>query len=87
MASKQVSSDCSDVSINSCGSMLLQSQQLTSMFATLKIEEAAKELGMGVTALKKQCRQHGIYRWPHRQVETLLLVPCDLKGSSAEEFG
>lgn len=57
------------------------------MFATLKIEEAAKELGIGVTALKKRCRQHGIYRWPHRQVEFLLSIPHDLKSLSAEEFG
>jgi transcriptional regulator of acetoin/glycerol metabolism len=38
------------------------------MYAVLKIEDAAKELGMGTTALKKRCRQYGIHRWPHRQV-------------------
>lgn len=41
------------------------------MYAVLKIEDAAKELGMGTTALKKRCRQYGIHRWPHRQLKSL----------------
>jgi len=39
------------------------------MYTLLKMEEAAKELGLGITALKKYCRKHGIKRWPHRQVK------------------
>ena len=48
--------------------MNLSLQQLTRLFGVLKIEDAAKELGIGITALKKRCREYGIYRWPHRQV-------------------
>jgi len=32
------------------------------------LEEAAKNIGMGSTALKKTCRQYGISRWPYRKV-------------------
>eukprot|EP00611_Tribonema_gayanum_P026072 TRINITY_DN610_c0_g1_i6.p1 TRINITY_DN610_c0_g1~~TRINITY_DN610_c0_g1_i6.p1 ORF type:complete len:303 (+),score=59.11 TRINITY_DN610_c0_g1_i6:278-1186(+) len=34
----------------------------------LPITEAALRLEICVTALKKTCRQHGIRRWPHRQI-------------------
>ncbi|KAG5176510.1 RWP-RK domain-containing protein [Tribonema minus] len=37
----------------------------------LPIVDAAHKLGMCVTALKKICRQHGIKRWPFRQVQSL----------------
>lgn len=30
------------------------------------VEEAARALGIGVTALKKFCRGVGIKRWPYR---------------------
>lgn len=43
-------------------------QELIHLYARVKIEDAAKQLGLGVTALKKRCRQVGIQRWPHRQV-------------------
>lgn len=31
---------------------------------TLTLVEAAKRLGLGVTAFKNMCRRLGIYRWP-----------------------
>jgi hypothetical protein len=34
----------------------------------LPIAEAAKELGVCATVLKKICRKNGISRWPHRKV-------------------
>ncbi len=37
----------------------------------LPINAAAKELGVCVTALKKQCRKHGVPRWPHRKLKSL----------------
>lgn len=43
-------------------------QQLIHLYERVKIEDAAKQLGLGITALKKRCRQVGIQRWPHRQV-------------------
>ena len=47
---------------------LIRTQHLMAMYGILKMEDAAKELGIGVTYLKKICRKMGIYRWPHRQV-------------------
>ncbi|CAL6306190.1 unnamed protein product [Bathycoccus prasinos] len=35
------------------------------------LNDAAKELGMGVTALKKKCRKFGVKRWPYRQIKSL----------------
>lgn len=40
-------------------------------FFHLPINAAAKELGVCVTALKKQCRKHGVPRWPHRKLKSL----------------
>ncbi|CDF37947.1 unnamed protein product [Chondrus crispus] len=37
----------------------------------LPINSAARELGVCVTALKKQCRRHGVPRWPHRKLKSL----------------
>lgn len=37
----------------------------------LPINTAARELGVCVTALKKQCRKHGVQRWPHRKLKSL----------------
>ena len=37
----------------------------------LPINTAARELGVCVTALKKQCRRHGVPRWPHRKLKSL----------------
>jgi hypothetical protein len=43
------------------------------LFVGSTLNEAANELGLGVTAFKKKCREMGFKRWPHRQVldETL----------------
>ncbi|XP_078444242.1 protein RKD1-like [Wolffia australiana] len=35
------------------------------------ITEAAKQLNMGLTQLKKKCRELGIPRWPHRKMKSL----------------
>ena len=46
-------------------------QLLSDLYVNSTIEDAARQLGVGVTALKKRCRQLGIKRWPHRQVRLL----------------
>ncbi|KAL5817895.1 hypothetical protein ACOSQ3_026273 [Xanthoceras sorbifolium] len=37
----------------------------------LPISQAAKELNVGLTFLKKRCRELGIRRWPHRKLMSL----------------
>lgn len=34
----------------------------------MPIEDAAKCLGVSVTVLKRNCRRHGVARWPYRKV-------------------
>ncbi|XP_030933460.1 protein RKD4 isoform X1 [Quercus lobata] len=35
------------------------------------ITKAAKEMNVGLTVLKKRCRQLNIMRWPHRKIKSL----------------
>ncbi|XP_019182534.1 PREDICTED: protein RKD5-like [Ipomoea nil] len=37
----------------------------------LPITEASKSLKVGLTVLKKKCREFGIPRWPHRKIKSL----------------
>jgi hypothetical protein len=46
----------------------ISKQLLSHLYTSETIEGAARQLGVGVTALKKRCRELGIKRWPHRQV-------------------
>lgn len=46
-----------------------------SKYFYVSIRQAAKELNVGLTFLKKRCRELGIRRWPHRKlmsIETLI---------------
>jgi hypothetical protein len=45
-------------------------EQVSRRFS-VPIKQAARELNVGVTVLKKQCRKLGIPRWPHRKVKSL----------------
>ncbi|XP_042497518.1 protein RKD1-like [Macadamia integrifolia] len=42
-----------------------------SRYFYLPITQAAKELNVGLTLLKKRCRELGIGRWPHRKLVSL----------------
>ncbi|KAG6499478.1 hypothetical protein ZIOFF_039267 [Zingiber officinale] len=37
----------------------------------MPITKAAKEMNVGLTVLKKRCRELGIARWPHRKMKSL----------------
>lgn len=37
----------------------------------LPITEASKYLRVGLTVLKRKCREFGIPRWPHRKIKSL----------------
>ncbi|XP_058781446.1 protein RKD4 [Vicia villosa] len=40
---------------------------------------AAKRLNVGLTVLKKRCRELNITRWPHRKLKSLMLLMDNLK--------
>lgn len=42
--------------------------EISEYYQRYPISEAAQELGVGLTALKRRCREVGILRWPFRQV-------------------
>lgn len=45
----------------------------------LPIVEASKSLQIGLTALKKKCREFGIPRWPHRKIKSIDSLIRDLQ--------
>lgn len=45
--------------------------ELVSQYFYMPITEAARELDVGLTLLKKRCRELGIPRWPHRKMKSL----------------
>ncbi|EOA14969.1 hypothetical protein CARUB_v10028317mg, partial [Capsella rubella] len=49
------------------------------------IMKAAKELNVGLTVLKKRCRELGIYRWPHRKLKSLNSLIKNLKSVGMED--
>ncbi|KAL5746811.1 hypothetical protein ACOSP7_023786 [Xanthoceras sorbifolium] len=52
------------------GSKML-SRETISHYFYLPITQAAKALNVGLTLLKKRCRELGIRRWPHRKLMSL----------------
>jgi len=45
----------------------------------LPIRDASKTLKIGVSILKRKCRQYGIPRWPHRKIKSLDSLIHDLE--------
>ncbi|KAJ6382639.1 hypothetical protein OIU77_031137 [Salix suchowensis] len=45
----------------------------------LPIEDAARKLELCPTVVKKICRKHGMTRWPHRKIKSILRQLKDLK--------
>lgn len=52
-------------------SKVLLSHETISDYFYMPITQAAKELNVGLTLLKKRCRELGIRRWPHRKLISL----------------
>ncbi|KAF3789350.1 RKD1 protein [Nymphaea thermarum] len=42
-----------------------------SKYFYMPITQAAKKMDVGLTVLKKKCREYGIPRWPHRKMKSL----------------
>lgn len=57
-----------------------------SHYFNMPITQASKELKVGLTVLKKRCREFGIPRWPHRKMKSLdslihnIQVSCFVRG-------
>lgn len=49
----------------------LLSRKTISQYFYMPITQAARELNVGLTLLKKRCRELGIRRWPHRKLMSL----------------
>ncbi|XP_056851013.1 protein RKD3 [Raphanus sativus] len=60
---------------------LIQSYSREDMkpYFKMPITEAAKELDVGVTLLKKRCRELGFSRWPHRKLTSIDGIITNLK--------
>ncbi|CAM0944201.1 unnamed protein product [Alopecurus aequalis] len=52
---------------------------LVSRFFYKSINQAARELNVGQTVLKKRCRELGIRRWPNRKLSSLHKLIDDVK--------
>ncbi|KAJ9568356.1 hypothetical protein OSB04_004322 [Centaurea solstitialis] len=67
------------------------SREMISQYFYMPITQAAKELNVGLTLLKKRCRELGIRRWPHRKLMSLQTLITNVQelgkssGSGAEE--
>ncbi|XP_057431613.1 protein RKD4-like [Lotus japonicus] len=68
----------------STSSPVLELEEIKKHFG-LKITEAAKEMNVGLTLLKKRCRELNIMRWPHRQLQSLKSVIDNVKELGLED--
>lgn len=63
---------CREENSNSSGSSArMLSRKTISQYFYMPISQAATELNVGLTHLKKRCRELGIQRWPHRKLMSL----------------
>ncbi|PPR88903.1 hypothetical protein GOBAR_AA31789 [Gossypium barbadense] len=61
------------------------SREIISQYFYMPITKAAKELKVGLTLLKKRCRELGIRRWPHRKLMSLQTLTKNLQVLDGEE--
>lgn len=55
------------------------SREKIKQYFYMPITKAAKELNIGLTLLKKRCRELGIPRWPHRKLMSLNTLKTNVK--------
>ncbi|KAL4383085.1 hypothetical protein GQ457_15G005900 [Hibiscus cannabinus] len=65
----------------------LLSREVISHYFYMPITQAAKELNVGLTLLKKRCRELGIRRWPHRKLTSLRTLINNIQELEEEEGG
>ncbi|XP_013620982.1 PREDICTED: protein RKD2-like [Brassica oleracea var. oleracea] len=68
------------------------SMETISLYFYMPITQAATELNVGLTLLKRRCRELGFTRWPHRKLISLLALISNVKlqefegGENAEKL-
>uniref|UniRef100_A0A7N1A483 RWP-RK domain-containing protein n=1 Tax=Kalanchoe fedtschenkoi TaxID=63787 RepID=A0A7N1A483_KALFE len=67
-----------------CSSKVLTRKMLSQYFY-MPITHAAKELNVGLTLLKKRCRELGIRRWPHRKLMSLQTLISNVQELGKQE--
>ncbi|CAN8239814.1 unnamed protein product [Cochlearia groenlandica] len=55
------------------------SMETISRYFYMPITQAAMELNVGLTLLKRRCRELGFRRWPHRKLSSLLTLISNIK--------
>ncbi|CAM8940039.1 unnamed protein product [Rhodiola kirilowii] len=51
----------------------------------MPITDAAKKMNVGLTVLKKRCRELNIMRWPHRKIKSLKSLISNVKELGLEK--
>ena len=74
---KRISS-CRNVAKGQRSSNVLTKEEISKYFY-MPITQAAKELNIGLTLLKKRCRELGIPRWPHRKLMSIQTLIRNVK--------
>ncbi|XP_056170630.1 uncharacterized protein LOC115693728 [Syzygium oleosum] len=69
---------------DSHGNSRMLSREQISQYFYMPITRAAKELNIGLTLLKKRCRELGIRRWPHRKLTSLRTLIKNVQGMGGE---
>ncbi|XP_019460317.1 PREDICTED: protein RKD1-like [Lupinus angustifolius] len=67
------------------GSTRMLSRKTISEYFYMPITQAARELNVGLTLLKKRCREFGIRRWPHRKLISLQALIINVQELGKEE--
>ncbi|XP_010480535.1 PREDICTED: protein RKD1 [Camelina sativa] len=70
---------CREECVSSCSVSKTLSKETISLYFYMPITQAAKELNIGLTLLKKRCRELGIQRWPHRKLMSLQKLISNVK--------
>ncbi|KAF8111412.1 hypothetical protein N665_0076s0384 [Sinapis alba] len=63
------------------------SMETISRYFYMPITQAAMELDVGLTLLKRRCRELGFRRWPHRKLMSLLALISNVKERQKREGG
>ncbi|KAL9856930.1 Protein RKD1 [Arabidopsis thaliana] len=70
---------CREECFSSCSVSKTLSKETISLYFYMPITQAARELNIGLTLLKKRCRELGIKRWPHRKLMSLQKLISNVK--------